>query len=245
MWQKLLMGFSATAVSLAALMLGPGTVMAQHRGGGGHGGGHAGVSHSSSGWHGGSNWHGGGSNWHGGSGWRGGNWGGFRGGVFLGLGGLGYYGGYPYYGWGNRYGGYYPYSYGYSSYGYSYPTYSYPYYDYGYSSPYYGTTAVVPNTQYSYGYPTDVSPNFTTVTTTTAQVVVRVPDPSAQVWIGNYPSSQTGTVRTFESPPLDPGQTYSYDIRAQWNGGGQPINLVRHIDVRAGATAVVDFSQPY
>ena len=222
MFKRFILSIGASAAAAAALMLGSGTALAQHHGGGGHGGGggHAGVSHG-----------GGSSRGGGGSSSRGGNWdrgrGDFRG-FDRGYG----WGGYPYYGrWGyGQYSGYYPY---YSDY---YPYYGGAYapdYDYGY----------MPN--YNYGYqPDSYGANMTTAPANAAQITVRVPDADAQVWFEGQLTSQRGTTREFESPELNPGSNYTYDVRARWNRDGRTVDQTRQIVVRAGSMVNVDFSRP-
>ena len=51
----------------------------------------------------------------------------------------------------------------------------------------------------------------------TATIQVSVPA-DAKVWFDDSPTEQTGSERSFESPPLTPGKTYSYMITAQWRG---------------------------
>jgi uncharacterized protein (TIGR03000 family) len=213
-------------------------VQAQRRGGGGHSGG----AHFSGGHYGGAHYGGGyygGRGYYGGYGYRG-DWDRFRGGYpWYGLGlGLGY-GSYPY-----SY-GYYPYSYGYG------PDY------YADTSPGYvdyGTYSVSPDT-YSYAAPATGYQSFYPPATTGADtgaaapasgsdavIRVRVPDPDASLWFEGVQTTQRGTDRTFESPPLAPDRAYSYDIRARWNDNGRPVEETRHVRVHAGDRVTVDFS---
>jgi uncharacterized protein (TIGR03000 family) len=163
---------------------------------------------------------GGGRGW--GGGWGGGGWYGGRGG-YGGYGGYGWGGGYyPRYGWG--YGGSYP-SYGYSGY--------YPGYAYDYGTPTYvypDTPTVITRQSGSYAPPTD----------NTAMVHVRVPS-NATVWFDGDRTQQSGTDRTFASPPLKPGNTYSYEVRARWMDNGKPVEETRTVKVRANETSNVDF----
>jgi uncharacterized protein (TIGR03000 family) len=54
----------------------------------------------------------------------------------------------------------------------------------------------------------------------------------------------TGIVREFESPPLAPGRTYGYDVRATWKAkdGGKVVRT-RHLTVRAGDRLEVDLNR--
>jgi uncharacterized protein (TIGR03000 family) len=150
---------------------------------------------------------------------RGGYGGGGYGGIFI---GSGYYSPYSYGG------GYYsPYSYG-SGY------YADPYYN---SSPsYYSDTVQVPATdirQSLYNQPTSQQQ--------TATVMVRVATPNTQVWFDGTATSQQGMERSFYSPPLDSGSSYTYTVRARWTENGQAVDREQRVSVQAGQTANVDF----
>jgi uncharacterized protein (TIGR03000 family) len=97
---------------------------------------------------------------------------------------------------------------------------------------------------YDYGYvPYAASGPMMNAPTNAAQIMVRVPVADAQVWFEGQRTTQDGTVRAFESPALNPGQKYIYDIRAEWNQNGQLVSQTRHINVQAGAMVSVDFTQ--
>jgi len=156
-----------------------------------------------------------------GGGGRGG-WSGSRGwgGVSIGVGYPGFYGGYGsgygdgYYG-GRYYGGRY-----YDS-GYYYPS------DYTYSDAY-----TYPSTiQQSYYPPSNQQ---------SANVMVMLPNPTAQVWFNGAPTSQQGMQRTFFTPPLEPGN-YSYTVKARWMENGQQVERDRTVSVQPGQTVNVDF----
>jgi uncharacterized protein (TIGR03000 family) len=76
-----------------------------------------------------------------------------------------------------------------------------------------------------------------------AHITVRVA-PDGQIWFDDTATKQTGALREFESPPLTPGKTYSYDIRAQWRENGREVTQSRHIGVHAGGRVTVDFTSP-
>jgi uncharacterized protein (TIGR03000 family) len=57
-------------------------------------------------------------------------------------------------------------------------------------------------------------------------------------------TSQTGAAREFQSPPLEPGRTYTYDVRATWKSDdGQEVTRNRRLTVRAGEHLEVDFNK--
>jgi uncharacterized protein (TIGR03000 family) len=80
-------------------------------------------------------------------------------------------------------------------------------------------------------------------TAATARITVRVA-PDAQIWFEDTATRQTGALREFESPPLAPGKTFTYEIRAQWRAGGREVTQSRHVGVQAGARVTVDFTSP-
>jgi uncharacterized protein (TIGR03000 family) len=51
-----------------------------------------------------------------------------------------------------------------------------------------------------------------------ATITVSVP-PGAELWFDNYKPSQTGTTRSFVTPPLAQDQQFSYRLRMRWAGG--------------------------
>jgi uncharacterized protein (TIGR03000 family) len=75
--------------------------------------------------------------------------------------------------------------------------------------------------------------------TTTATVRVLMP-PSAKLWFDGAATSQTGAVRSFTTPPLDAGKTYSYKVRACWLEDGRPVVRSQVVKVTPGATAELD-----
>jgi uncharacterized protein (TIGR03000 family) len=76
-----------------------------------------------------------------------------------------------------------------------------------------------------------------------AQIEVRVPA-GAEVWFGGSKTRRTGTVRLFESPPLEPGKWFSYDVKARWTEGGKEVEQTRKVSIAAGFRSAVDFTKP-
>ena len=155
-----------------------------------------------------------------------------------------YYGGfYPYYGVGvgGYYGGFYPY-YGIGSYGYSYPSqvYGYPTYEYayGYPSHAYGVTSYG---KWAYSSPSDntyyysSSPGAPRIqgsasasgTDDIAHIMIQIPDPNADVVVDGKPTTSTGSVRYFQTPPLSPGK-YTYQVQATWEENGKKVTKSRN-----------------
>jgi uncharacterized protein (TIGR03000 family) len=185
-------------------------------------------------------------------------WGGSGVGVGISVGGPGYYGGYGSYGRG--YPGYYNGGYGYSgwgynpgyysnwgsypSYGYSYPStsyYSYPNYSYSptYSTPAYSSAIPAnPTTTTSFYYSPRDNPAANLVDK--AEIEVRLPA-NAELWLDGAPTTQRGAMRTFETPPLQVGQVFTYEFRARWMQDGQVKEDVRQVKAFAGAKEKVKF----
>jgi len=230
MFRRRFFGLATVVLATASLLLLPGTSDAQRGRGSFRGGAFRGRNIYHGGYYGG---------------YRGGYYGGYHRGFYgglLGYGGLGY-GGYG--GWGGLYSAYsYP-SYGYaSSYPYGYSSYSYP--SYSYYTPSY-SYAVQPSTFAYEGTPASSEsfyPPESAVQDNDVHIKVNVPSPDAQVWFEGAPTQQRGTVREFESPPLTPGQNYTYHIRARWMENGQLRDQTRNVIVQAGQHLMVDFNTP-
>jgi uncharacterized protein (TIGR03000 family) len=223
--------------ALLALAAAPADVWAAGHGGGGGGG------------HGGGGYHGGGAHYggyHGGGYGGGAHYGGYNVGGYR----PGYFGGYHNsYGYGQRgygYGGYYSpslYTGAYLSGGDALPP------DFYYSPNY--TTAAPYSSLSAYYAPDDAAPTPAVTAPTVAPdaasgratVDVHVPA-SAQVWFDDSATKQTGADRQYVSPPLTPGQNFTYDVRARWIDNGHVTDLTRTITVHANSVNSVDFTQP-
>lgn len=71
-------------------------------------------------------------------------------------------------------------------------------------------------------------------------IAVRVPE-SAVIWFDGDKTTQTGTLREFITPSLDPGQKYTYDIKAQWVENGKEVLRTRKMEIYAGDRLMVNF----
>jgi uncharacterized protein (TIGR03000 family) len=69
--------------------------------------------------------------------------------------------------------------------------------------------------------------------------VAHVPE-DAELWFEGEPTTTKGSVRLFESPPLELGKRYRYTIRVKWLEGGQPVSETGLVLVRAGETHCID-----
>lgn len=80
------------------------------------------------------------------------------------------------------------------------------------------------------------------VGSSTAYLELRVPE-DAEVWFQGVKMSQTGPLRKFVSPALQPGGKYSYEVRVVWTQDGRPVSQTRTVAVRAGDQLTLDFTQ--
>jgi uncharacterized protein (TIGR03000 family) len=71
-----------------------------------------------------------------------------------------------------------------------------------------------------------------------AHLQVSVPSPSAVIYLNGTQMQQTGSVRDFVTPPLQPGKDYTFNIRMQDGGRNQSQTVY----VRANSRQVVDFT---
>ena len=76
-----------------------------------------------------------------------------------------------------------------------------------------------------------------------ARFEVHVPG-DADVWLEGKKTEQTGEVRNFISPPLTPGDSYLYTIRARWQEGGKDVEQVQRLVVHPGSKLNVRFPMP-
>jgi uncharacterized protein (TIGR03000 family) len=74
-------------------------------------------------------------------------------------------------------------------------------------------------------------------------VNLRVPN-DAKIWFDGNPTNQTGTIRSFESPPLAAGPEYAYQVRIQWEQDGKDATETRQINVHAGDVINLTLGSP-
>jgi uncharacterized protein (TIGR03000 family) len=74
-----------------------------------------------------------------------------------------------------------------------------------------------------------------------ATIEVQVPV-NAQIFVDGAKTSQSGSSRSFVTPALEPGKTFSYEMRVQWTApDGLMVNLTRTVHVKAGRETKVGF----
>jgi len=181
----------------------------------------------------------------------------YYGGVYSGIPTSPYYSHSGYYGhdWYHDHGYYGHGGYGWPGYGFyvGFPWFVYPWgysrYNYGYGAPYYyGSYYYGPPESYTPAPPVP-PPDMATgaseeyLDPNVANLEVRLPA-NAELWVLGQTTAPTGEVRHFFSPPLKPGQTYTYDFRARWtDANGKAVEQTRKVDVKAGAWIGVDFTR--
>lgn len=72
-----------------------------------------------------------------------------------------------------------------------------------------------------------------------ARVVVRAPA-DARLWVDAVECPLPGTVRTFDTPELNPGQAYAYTLRVRVERNGQMVEDVRRVPLTPGQQVEVD-----
>lgn len=77
-----------------------------------------------------------------------------------------------------------------------------------------------------------------------AYVHVRVSPPHAEISFEGSKTAQIGSSRLYVSPPLVPGENYTYTIRVSWMENGAEVAQTRKVMVRAGDRLSVAFRRP-
>lgn len=73
---------------------------------------------------------------------------------------------------------------------------------------------------------------------------VKVPQPGAEVFVDGVKTAQTGTDRLFESPPLEAGKEFKYEVTARWVAGGFTVEKKKVVTGTPGEVVRVDFTAP-
>ena len=75
-----------------------------------------------------------------------------------------------------------------------------------------------------------------------AHLTVKLPS-DARLWIDHVECPLTSAVRSFDTPPLEPGQKYVYTLRVQLQREGRTQSESRRVEVAAGRQIEVNFNQ--
>lgn len=222
MYRKWLGCFGIAAVATAAVVLSPTPAFAQ-RWGGGHGVYAPGYGYGS----------GFASPWNGG--FYNNNWG--YGNAYP-----GYYNSYSYYPGGRSNWGYSP---GSSTWGNTWSTYpggAYGFQPSDYGARQFAASSMQPAQQYMSFYGADNVYDESNIPSNAALICVRVA-PDAKILFSGQETKERGNLRKFVTPALTDNQTYSYELKAQWNENGQNIDRTRKILVHPGDRIHVDFTR--
>jgi uncharacterized protein (TIGR03000 family) len=96
-------------------------------------------------------------------------------------------------------------------------------------------------------YPPSVAPALSTPivepfpTDGVAHITVNLPL-DAELWFENVKTALTGSSRRFVSPPLLPGRSYVYTVRATWTENGREVTQSRQVQVSGGQRLSIDFT---
>jgi uncharacterized protein (TIGR03000 family) len=115
--------------------------------------------------------------------------------------------------------------------GYPYPV--YPPYDPGY-------VPASPPVVYRAASEPSVSGPLSSPPPGTALIRLRAPSEWAKVEFDGEETSRMGLNRTFVTPTLQPGKTYSYVMTVTWTQNGKPMSAERTIRVKAGQITQVN-----
>jgi uncharacterized protein (TIGR03000 family) len=75
-----------------------------------------------------------------------------------------------------------------------------------------------------------------------AHIKVKLPG-RAKLWFNGKKTASRGRHRQFQTPFLEPGREYVYEIRARWLKKGRPVSQGRKVRVMAGSQIHVDFPE--
>lgn len=73
---------------------------------------------------------------------------------------------------------------------------------------------------------------------------VKLPQPAAEVYVDGVKTTQTGTDRIFESPALEAGKEFRYELTARWVSGGVMVEKKKVVTGTPGEVVRVDFTAP-
>ncbi len=91
--------------------------------------------------------------------------------------------------------------------------------------------------------PNTITPQSGTNFAAPATVVVSLP-PDARLMIGGNPTRSSSGERTFVTPPLEPGKTYFYSLKAELDRNGKKETASQNVEVRAGQKSRVTVEFP-
>jgi uncharacterized protein (TIGR03000 family) len=66
----------------------------------------------------------------------------------------------------------------------------------------------------------------------------------ARLFVDNVAMKTTSSHRVFVTPPLQPGQTYYYVLKAEMQRAGQPVSVTGQVIIRPGQQVRAQLSDP-
>lgn len=94
---------------------------------------------------------------------------------------------------------------------------------------------------YMYGSTDDREANRQDANRRGSAALIDVMLPSnAEVWINNEKTKQTGGIRSFVTPALDPDRDTTFTLKAKWQAGDRTVEETRHIALRSGERIMLD-----
>ena len=73
-----------------------------------------------------------------------------------------------------------------------------------------------------------------------ARLIVSIPD-NASLYVDGKPIQAVAPVRSFQTPELEQGREYFYEVRAEVMRDGKPVSETRRVTVKAGEVVRTDF----
>jgi uncharacterized protein (TIGR03000 family) len=80
-------------------------------------------------------------------------------------------------------------------------------------------------------------------TTAVAQMIVELPQAEVKLYVDDQLMKTGGSKRTFNTPRLEPGQAYYYDVRAEIDRGSAKVTRSKRVIVRAGEVVQIAFPE--
>ena len=76
---------------------------------------------------------------------------------------------------------------------------------------------------------------------TNARLIVAVPA-DANLYIDDHKMKTQSERRTFQTPELEPGQTYYYEVRVEVERDGKTVGTTKRVLLKAGQEVRADFN---
>jgi uncharacterized protein (TIGR03000 family) len=75
-------------------------------------------------------------------------------------------------------------------------------------------------------------------------LLVKVPQPGAELYVDGMKTTQTGLDRTFSSPELEPGREFQYEVTVRWVERGLTYEKKKLVVGSSGEVIPLDFTAP-